>query len=280
MCRRESTRPSLVTTLVVLAICLVIVTGSTFSLFTSQTGANIAITAGNVEMVATLGDIMLYSKDVAQTNNFENGGTAELTNENKTLTITNITPGDKIQLTINLENGSNVDVAYRVTWAIKGELAKVLTATVDGKDFTTGTSEWTTWTTSEGTTKNIAVIVEFPMGLENVDYNSYQGKTAEIDFAVEAVQANGTAEYSPKAYVNTVEGLQDAIDAGATEIVLNEDIELEEPLIIGGNTYSLRTGPQILTFDLNGNEIIGAIGKDLGAVVINNGNFKIVGGTI
>ena len=115
MCKNyDSSKRSLVTTLIVVAVCLVIVTGSTFSLFTSKTGANIAITSGNVELTATINQALkLYSKDAYLGDGvtvFENGGTAELVDNNKALTLTNITPGDKVELTINMVILFRIDI--------------------------------------------------------------------------------------------------------------------------------------------------------------------------
>ena len=44
----------LVSSVLVIALCLCIIVGSTFALFTSKTQLNVAVTAGNVKVVATL----------------------------------------------------------------------------------------------------------------------------------------------------------------------------------------------------------------------------------
>ena len=213
---------SLVTTLVVLAVCLVIVTGSTFSLFTSSTGVNIAVTAANVKLVATInqGSMKFISMGETQAEQkFANGGTANL-DDNGTFQISNITPGDRLEFDIDLENTSTIDIKYRVKWIIDGELAGALTATADDKDITVGTSEWTLWEASDADNGKIEVAVEFPAGVQGVDYNALQGKTAKIDFIVEAVQGNGTDGYETLVYVNNQETLQAALDNAAPNTVI------------------------------------------------------------
>ena len=214
--RNTNQKSRFATTLVVFVVCLVLVTGSTFSLFTSQTGANIAITSGTVKMTANIVEdsLTLLSKDVEQNlvqenvHYFENGGTAAFNEEFTKLTLTNITPGDKVEFTIALTNASNVNIQYRVNWAVnetvaEGETVKlsdVLVAKAGTVNIEESTPVWTEWdkpvlTDLSDRVRTIDVSIEFPMGLEGVDYNAYMNKTLEIDFTVEAVQANGTMEY-------------------------------------------------------------------------------------
>ncbi len=278
--KRNSTKPSLVTTLVVLAVCLVIVTGSTFSLFTSKTGTNIAITAGDVEMTATLGTLKLFSKGEEQTTGkFYNGGTATLNSEKTNLEITNITPGDSVELTINVVNSSTVDIQYRVNWIVTGDLAEALTATVDGNNITSGTSEWTLWAAEEVDNKSLTIAIELPLEAED----EWETLGANIAFNIEAVQANATGEYSPKAFVNTATGLQAAIDAGATEIVLNEDITLANGLVLNGDdttTYSLRNTGKTYVFDLQGNTLTATGNRAYLFTVNGNANLIVKNGKL
>ena len=275
---------SLIATLVVLAVCLVIVTGSTFSLFTSSTGVNIAVTAANVKMVATINQDSLefYSMgDLQAEKKFANGGTAYL--ENGTFQISNITPGDKLVFDIDIQNTSTIDVKYRVKWIIDGELAGALTATADGNDITLGTSEWTLWEASAADNGKIEVAVEFPAGVKGVDYNALQGKTAKINFVVEAVQGNGTGGYDTLVYVNNRETLQAALD----NLAPNTTIRLA-PGVNYGVVY-LRPNPanpatkevdwignnyRYETYSLFENlTIIGSTGATIDAIEIEGGTY-------
>ena len=276
----ESNRKSVATTLAILVICLVIVTGSTFSLFTSGTGSNIAITAGNVEMVATIDSLTLYSKGEQQTGKFQNGGTATLNDEKTELAFSNITPGDSAVITIKLENKSTVDLAYRVNWIVSGELADALTATAGGKDITSGTSEWTNWLATAEKSQTLEIAIELPLTAGN----EWMNKSANIAFNVEAVQANGTGEYSSVAFVNTEAGLQAAVNSGATEIILNNDIDLSNSLVIGtpdASAYrrvlSAKATSGAIKLNLNGHTIKAANEE---ATIVNYANVVLTGGKI
>ena len=275
--------------LLALVVCLVIVTGSTFSLFTSETGANIAITSGTVKLTANIAEntLKLYSKGELQTGNFANGGFAEFNESVTEIKLNNITPGDSVTFDIILDNDSNVDLQYRVNWIVKdvpyadgaavGKLSEVLVATANGKDITTGTSQWIEWGRNADDKRTISISIEFPMGVEGVVYNDYMNCAVNIALNVEAVQANGTVEYDDTAYVDNAEGLQAAIDAGAKEIILNSDIDLTDAIVIGEgvSTFSLRRSTEAdYVIKLNGHTITSA--KE--AFVINNKTVDIVGG--
>ena len=51
----------LLSAVVTIALCLCLIAGSTFALFTSKSETNIAVTAGNVDVTASVKDFMLYS---------------------------------------------------------------------------------------------------------------------------------------------------------------------------------------------------------------------------
>ena len=284
--------------LIALVVCLVLVTGSTFSLFTSQTGANIAITSGTVKLTANIAKdtLKLYSKGELQTGNFANGGFADFNESVTEIKLNNITPGDSVTFNIILDNDSNVDLQYRVNWIVKdvpyadgaavGKLSEVLVATANGKDITTGTSQWIEWGRNEADKRTISISIEFPMGVEGVVYNDYMNCAVNIALNVEAVQANGTVEFSPKAYVDDATGLQDAIDAGAKEIILNGNIDLNDTLVFpatvdtGARTYARRSTEPFngVILNLNGHTLTSNV--TTGVAIENYGELRITGGTI
>ncbi|MBR2343224.1 MAG: hypothetical protein IKA64_03125 [Clostridia bacterium] len=206
----------LVSSILTIALCLSLIAGSTFALFTSESNADISIKSGKVEMIATIDDtsLELYSMDVAQTGTFENGGTAEFTDAN-TLVFENVTPGDKATFKVVMTNNSNVAVQYRFTWAVNGKLAEALVATADGETLVGGTSAWTEWAVpaSEAEkTRTISVTIDLPKTVGN----EYQEQTAEIDFGVIAVQGNGVADYVPMCDVlatpETIDGVLASVE--------------------------------------------------------------------
>lgn len=212
----------LLSSIVTIALCLSLIAGSTFALFTSQSSTNIAVTAGTVSVVATI-DNTIKTWSLGQTvadartdRTFENGGVASIAGNQ--LTISRMTPGDALQFTINVTNNSDVAVQYRVkaTSMLDGTVvdlsdALVTTATINGTDYELTKSDKgfeTPYVLVDasngvgGSITSIVVTVTFPNGnpYNTVDAqgnitkygdNHYQGAEANIAFTVEAVQGNG-----------------------------------------------------------------------------------------
>ena len=101
-----------------IALCLSLIGGSTFALFTNQAEVGVVITAGEIDMTADIAVTKLESvtpdqagtivdenggtysyKDVTPEGKFTNGGTAEVANG--VLTMKQVTPGDKITFTVS-----------------------------------------------------------------------------------------------------------------------------------------------------------------------------------
>ena len=174
----------IVSSILTIALCLSMIAGSTFALFTSESKVDIAVTSGTLDVDAVINnDLQLSSLGVAQTGTFANGGTATLAGD--TLTLDKLTPGDKATFSITVTNNSNVAMNYRFVWSVEGDLYPFLTATVDGVALVNNSTPYTLWDTSVKT-KTFAVVVELPQGVGN----DAQNKTADISFKVEAVQGN------------------------------------------------------------------------------------------
>ena len=252
----------IISSILTIAMCLSMIAGSTFALFTSESKVNIAVTSGEVNVTATVSGLKTSSLGVEQTAGaFANGGSATL--DNGTLTLDKLTPGDKASFTITAENKSNVSVKYRITWSVAGDLAPFLTATVNDNALISNSTAWALW---EGeNTKTFAVVVEL---LDTVG-NDAQGKRADISFKVEAVQGNAVNET-----VTNVAQLQASLDLGVDNITLANDITLDDK-----TTLVVPQGKEV-TLNLNGNTITGTTHKSVGHVVKNEGTLTIVGGTI
>lgn len=179
-------KKTILTSLLTIAICLTLIAGSTYALFTSEDEINIAVTSGKVAVTATIDNLATYSmgKATATQGKFDNGGTAQLTQENKQLTLTNITPGDKVTLDINVKNDSTVSVVYCLIWVVEGDLAGALTATANDAEIKNGSTGWKVWEGDKEQT--IKVSVELPTT------HTTQGESASITFVVEAMQGNAS----------------------------------------------------------------------------------------
>ncbi len=196
----------LLTSILAIVCCVSLMVGATFALFTSESEVNIAVTSGKVSVVATVGEVNTFSAvaDDAGTlvdengnkysyaeqtaGTFANGGTA-VVGEDGTLTLANVTPGDKAEITVNVTNTSTVNVMYRAT-AKNADAENVDLFNALVVDAQPG-GLWTPWATpadqENGEVKTLTVTVELPISAQDV---TLQGKTANIAVLVEAVQAN------------------------------------------------------------------------------------------
>ncbi len=212
-----------------LALCLSLIAGATFALFTSGDETNIAINSGKVEVVATIENLELYSptliaedgtiKDktnAATEKMFVNGGTATL--DGAKLTLDKMTPGDKATFQIKIANNSNVAVLYRsiiMTLEDTGLFDGLNVTIGEIYDGTTQYSKWTPLTVDEK-----EIILECSVELPTTAGNEYQDTTCAIVFAVEAVQGN-TATTDAVATIGetefaTLEGAISAVQKGQT----------------------------------------------------------------
>ena len=171
------------TSIATIAMCASLAVGGTFALFTSDSEVNIAVTSGNVDVVASVNKASLktYSMDVLQdAGKFQNGGTAGFNAESK-LELSLMTPGDKAEFTVDIANNSNIAIQYKVTFDVEGGLAEALKCTATNADGT--------WIYAEAgkAIDSVAVVVELP---ESVG-NEYKNITdTVITVKVEAVQGN------------------------------------------------------------------------------------------
>ncbi len=255
----------LLTSVLTIALCLSLIAGSTFALFTSESGVNIAVTAGEVKVIAKVGKLQLSSMDVDMSGTtFANGGTAEYDEAKNKLTLDKVTPGDKVEFPIEITNYSNVAIKYRLSWYIEGELKNVLVAKADDTVIKNGASDWTPWApvanTEEGETKTVKVSVELPAEVNNV----YQEKEADIYFKVEAVQGNGTEKYQVN--VSDPSALNAAIAAGGN-VVLDGSITPDSSLTVAEDTE--------VFIDINENSINGSVINQGGEVAIQNGTIEV-----
>ena len=120
--------------LLAILLCMTMIVGATFALFTSKKRINIAVNAAEVDLEASIkdGSLRTFSLGVEQTpGEFELGGTAEIT-EGRNLELDQMAPGDKAEFIVEIEDKSTIDIMWRVSWTITGELADALVVTRDG----------------------------------------------------------------------------------------------------------------------------------------------------
>ena len=284
-------RKALISSILTIALCFSLIAGSTFALFTSESEVNVAATSATVAVKANVleNTLMTYSFDVPQAaGEFEIGGTATF-DEDSNLALTNMVPGDKAVFDIQIENESNVDVKYRVKWAVSGDLMGALVAKADGNAIVRSTSAWSLWeipATDADRVKNIEVVVELPEEIGN----SYQDTDAVITFVVEAVQANGIsadgAEFIESAadLVAFADDYNSGIISTDVALILKSDIDMtgvewtpigtkDTPFsgTVDGGGYTI-TGLSGGN-DVSGKEPFGLIGYGSGNVTVSNIKF-------
>ena len=208
-----------------IALCLCLIAGSTFALFTDSSKANIVVSAGQVKMVAKAQVTKVESVEpdanglIKDENNatysyshvvsaapflFKNGGTATFDEDTSLLVFDNITPGDRVTFQISGQNSSDVTIMYRyrIEYYVDQEIAesytgktfddmlmKKLNFTIPGETVKTNmksyTSKWTQLTPGTNMAP-VSISVELPVNTGN----AYKDKNTMILVIVEAVQGN------------------------------------------------------------------------------------------
>ena len=183
----------IISSILTIAICLGVITGSTYALFTMKSVNNIAVTAGKIDVSARIDTAKTVYTNGAMNSEtgkwtFENGGTATQTS-NK-LVLDNITPGDGATLKIKINNSSNVAIKYVVVCKVdRDTLGQVLEVKVNGSKITSNSglyqTAWSVWSSSAPL--EITLDVKLPESVTTA-----QGISSGITFAVYAIQANAT----------------------------------------------------------------------------------------
>ncbi len=215
----------LISSVATIVLCLILIVGSTYALFTDNHAVNIAVNSGKVDVTAAVdastlvgfSDIQDQVTDAhkdAATNvlTFVNGGTATWNATDSILSLDKITPGDFVTFTVKGTNASNVAVRYRyvislvddpadaddliLTSAMTVKVNGVACTLTDGKYFVS--DEWV-MLPADGTVAIADAVITIGMDEEvgngyedsNGEFVSYHDRTAKITVVLEAIQGNG-----------------------------------------------------------------------------------------
>ncbi|MDY5819821.1 MAG: DUF3737 family protein [Candidatus Borkfalkiaceae bacterium] len=276
-------RNVIVSAFMAIALCMSVVAGATFALFTSSSSVNIAITSGNVEVTATASALKVYSpKAVNETGiadgdnavdenggRFVNGGTATLTGSE--LKLDNMTPGDKASFEIKVENKSNVTVNFRtkITAGKNNGLYEALILTVDGETVTAGASKWQKISSDDLPNEKIYKCeIELPVAASA----DYAKKSCELEYKVEATQGNAETSDSSVEIIG-LEGTYSDLTAAA--IALRESYGINTMTgNFGGHSDELARIDSIQWI------ISGTVGSGDGNHVVGGGGAILSGGYI
>ena len=187
-------KKALLSSILTIALCMSLIAGSTYALFTSSAKVNVSATAGTVEIYATIDESSISSGSTLGDNKNLPETSFTFDTDSNTIVLDKIVPGDYVDFNILINNtGSNVSIKYRTVIKVAEDngLWSGLAATIDGETYTGEykSSEWEVLAPNAGEI-TVPVRLELPAAAGN----KYQGKTCTVAYLVEAVQMNGTIE--------------------------------------------------------------------------------------
>lgn len=275
-------RNVIVSAFLAIALCLSVVAGATFALFTSSAKVNLSITSAKVKLLnATIENKKMYSltevnpdtlegteEDRTAAGTFYLGGTAEF--EGNTLTLKKMAPGDRIAFDVKVDNESDIPVKYRVLVKEDGE--SNLTAALNifvNNEYYLGDSATGYTALAIGENVTVPVSVELPISAGN----DYAEKTATLIVSVEAVQAS---------VKDTADTPLSFSDGNAHEYTLDKNIRangVDGVLQVNGSQLTINGDGKLVAvggiYAGNGGEYSTAVWADKGAKVIINGGTYV-----
>ena len=213
----------LLSSILTIALCLAVISGATFALFTATDTVTIAVTSGNVELTAKPSIEAIYSAEKttgaaddsylvdengknythkpidADANGkyfFTNGGEVTFDSDGREVNIARITPGDRVDVKIDIENASTVAIQYRYTiTATQTTLADgMVISDANGNVITltnyTYTSAWVEVAPNDGGVPKAIDDLVFSFELPVYAGNDYAKGSVTYTIVVEAVQFN------------------------------------------------------------------------------------------
>lgn len=206
----------IVSSILTIALCLSMIAGSTFALFTSESKVDVTVKSGTVDVDVNASALTLGSTLGTAL------GTADL--NGNVITLTNLVPGDYVTFTLTITNKSNVTVNYRA-----------LVKTVEDKGLLSGlvitynNAFASDWKKLEPTTANVAEVV-VTISLPETAGDAYQKKSCKLAYVVEAVQGN----------VDILDNIIYSTDENGNKVIGDAMGELPEKVSILEGTVALR----------------------------------------
>ena len=282
-------RNVIVSAVLAIALCISVIAGATFAMFTSTSKVSVAVTAGKVSVTANAMNFKTWSGewndetqayDSVETSadksltaskgtskSFANGGWVYKNDAGDRIALHALSPMDKITFDINIQNNSNVAVNYRtiVKASTDKGLFSALKITIGGEVYNgfTAISDWQLAEVPQfpGDSLNkVTVSIELP----EATTDEYQGKECEIEYAVEAVQANAHVEnpdreneidiYTVTDLMSWGKSVKDGVSYAGKTVKLMNSISFYNTNIVW-NPVDLRANNKGLVIDGNGKTI-------------------------
>ncbi len=252
-----------------LVICLSMIVGATYALFTSDSTTNIAATSGKVNVTAKLENMTVYSPAAIDMNGvvtdktnaadeanlmFANGGTAS--NDGSKITLSGMTPGDKVEFDIAVTNQSDVAIRYRTIISSLNDkgLFAGLRVMIDHVAYD-GTAIKSAWAYVGAGEAIVPGVIHVSMELPCNAGVQYMSTSTELQVSVAAVQGNASTVGRWNGTADT-ENFIDNIDADdkTIKIYTAEELAALAASVAEGNTYAGYTIRLMDDMDLNNRE--------------------------
>lgn len=184
---KSAKKSTLISAVLAIVMCVSLLAGSTFALFTSESKVNLAVTSGNVEVVASIENIEKSYVD-------ENGETVsgklfggDATFADGTLSLDNIVPKDTVKFHVKIANNSSVAIKYRtvVTVVEDNGLASSLSIDLAGYQMI-GTKAASAYAKLDAGEQPEVL----PVTITLPESETTQRKSCKLSVSVEAVQGN------------------------------------------------------------------------------------------
>ncbi len=228
-----------------IALCVSLIAGATFAIFTSDANVNIAIGTATVKVTAEIDkdELKTYSgveitgseDDVIEetaNGTFTNGGTASV--DGNTVKIDRMTPGDKVEFPVKVTNHSNVTVKYRmkISYANDNGLFNQLDIKIENYS-----GLWKELQ-PESSIDTLKCSIALPTS------STLQEGNCEITLLVEAVQGNAAVADDEKQLVFDAGSLKETLEKGGN-VKLASGMDPKEVFVANKDT----------TLDMNGKTI-------------------------
>jgi len=229
----------IVSSFLTIALCLSLIAGSTFALFTSESKANVAVTSAKVKVTASLENDSII----------ENFGDTDATDarisesDPSKINVVNFAPKDSISVALKLANESTIAIKYRLSVICSNDFDGALKVTSSPITIDAWNSAKAGQTLGKDGIVNINIEYLY-VGGENLQ----EIKNAEFTFVIEAVQANGVLERVEN-YEQLKEVLSNnnATDNHPVTVMLDKDIVVAEPMSVVGKFVIDTNGKSIST---------------------------------
>ena len=217
----------IISSILTIALCLSMIAGSTFALFTSESKVDVTISSAKVDIDVEASDLV-YASTLGETL-----GSAQLTDGN-VITLKNLVPGDYVTFTLTVTNNSTVAVNYRALINVVADdgLYEALDITYNGEFV----SAWNKLE-SAGKVSEVEVTVSLP---EEISDAKYMGKTCTLQYFVEAIQGN------------VVDICENVKEEGEATTLNGDDLSVLIPANATAGSYSLLVSNKQVTTDANG----------------------------